>query len=79
MSWQLAEAKNKLSEVVTLALDEGPQYIRRRDRVVVVLSEEEYQRLTGERPNLKEYLLNGPGLDDLDLKRDPSPMPDVEW
>ena len=79
MTWQLAEAKNKLSEVVTKAFDEGPQFIRRRDQVVVVLSEQEYRRLSGERPSFKEYLMNGPGLDDLDLTRDPTPMRDIEW
>lgn len=30
MSWQLAEAKNKLSEVMTRALTIGPQRICRR-------------------------------------------------
>lgn len=79
MTWQLAEAKNKLSEVVTRALTVGPQRIRRRDQVVVVLSEAEYQRLTGERQTFKDYLLTGPDLSDLDLTRDASPMREVTW
>ena len=29
--WQLAEAKNKFSEVFTRALTEGPQRVRRRE------------------------------------------------
>jgi prevent-host-death family protein len=78
MDWQLAEAKNKLSEVMTRALSSGPQRIRRRNEVVIMLSEAEYQRLTGERVTLKDYLLNGPDLSGLDLERDPSPMRDVE-
>ncbi len=77
MDWQLAEAKNRLSEVVTLALTEGPQRIRRRDQAVVVLSATDYERLIGARPSFKQFLLEGPGLHDLDLSRETSPMRDV--
>lgn len=79
MNWPLAEAKNKLSEVVTRALEEGPQRITRRGQIVVVISEEEFDRLSGKRLSFKDYLLNGPDLSDLDLTRDPSPMRDVTW
>jgi prevent-host-death family protein len=77
MEWQLAEAKNKFSELMTKALTSGPQRVRRRDQVVVILSEEEYQRLTGERMTFTEYLRSGPGLDGVDLTRDESLMRDV--
>ncbi len=79
MDWQLAEAKNKLSEVVTRALTDGPQRISRRGQVVVVLAETEYRRLTGEPETLTDYLLTGPDLSTLDLERDPSPMRAVSW
>lgn len=79
MNWQLAEAKNRFSELITKALTVGPQRVRRRDQVVVVLSEVDYQRLTGERLTLKDYLLAGPDCSDLDLTRDPSPMREVAW
>lgn len=79
MIWQLAEAKNKLSEVVTRALEEGPQRIRRRGQVVVVISEAEFDRLRGKRESLVDELLQGPDLSGLDLTRDQSPMRDVEW
>lgn len=79
MEWQLAEAKNKLSELMTRALTSGPQRIRRRDQAVVVISEHEYERLTGERISFKDFLLNGPDLSELELRRDPSPMREVEW
>ncbi len=78
MKWRLAEAKNKFSEVVRLALTEGPQHVSRRHDGVVVLSEEEYDRLTGQRPGFKQLLMAGPGLDKLDLDRDQTPMRDVE-
>jgi antitoxin Phd len=78
MSWKLAEAKNKLSEVVRRALQEGPQRIERRHDAVVVLAAEEFERLTGKRQTLKEYLLAAPNLGELNLERDPSPMRDLE-
>jgi prevent-host-death family protein len=47
MSWQLQEAKNRLSEVVGLALSEGPQTITRHGRpTVVVVAAEQYARET---------------------------------
>ena len=76
--WQLAEAKNKFSEVVTRALNEGPQRVRRRDGVVVVVAEDEYRKLTGEQTTLKDYLLNAPDFTGVDLRRDPSPVRDVD-
>jgi prevent-host-death family protein len=46
--WQLQEAKNRLSEVVRKASDEGPQVITLRgDDAVVVVAAAEYARLTG--------------------------------
>ena len=74
MDWKLADAKNKFSEVVNRALHEGPQRVLRRGDAVVILSEEEYERLAGSRRGFKELLLDGPGLDGVDLERDQSPM-----
>ena len=78
LNWQLADAKNRLSEVVRRALTEGPQRISRRQDAVIVLSEAEYQRLTGTRPNVIDYILNGPSLDGVPVERDRSPMREVE-
>ena len=45
--WQLQEAKNRLSEVVRKASEEGPQVITLRgDDAVVVVAADEYVRLT---------------------------------
>lgn len=74
MTWQLAEAKNRLSEVVNRALEEGPQRITRRGDAVVVISEAEYQLIIGERQSFAQYLCSGPSLEDVDLQRDDSPM-----
>ncbi|CAA9345151.1 MAG: hypothetical protein AVDCRST_MAG93-6849 [uncultured Chloroflexia bacterium] len=78
MEWQLADAKNRFSEVVTRALTEGPQRVRRRGQTVVILAEEEYDRLTGEKPNFRDFLLNAPSFEGVDLERDQSLMRDVE-
>lgn len=76
--WQFTEAKNRFSEVMTKALTEGPQRIRRRNGTVVVLSEEEYERLTGEPTSFKDLLLSAPDFTGVDLRRDRTPMRDVE-
>ena len=77
MTWLLADAKHRFSEVVSLALTEGPQLVRRRQQAVVVMAEVEYQRLTAAVPSFKQYLSEGPSFEELDLVRDPSSMRDV--
>ena len=43
--WQLQEAKNRLSEVVDLALAEGPQTVTRHGKdVVVVVAKADFDR-----------------------------------
>lgn len=78
MTWNLADAKNRLTEVVNLALSEGPQTITRRKDAVVVISAERYAELTGQRQGFKDFLMSGPSFEGLDLGRDRSPMRDVE-
>jgi len=77
MDWKLADAKNRFSEVVRRALLEGPQRVRRRKDSVVVVSERDWLRLTGEQPSFKDFLLDAPDMSELDLERDASPMRDV--
>ncbi|MCC6669240.1 MAG: type II toxin-antitoxin system prevent-host-death family antitoxin [Polyangiaceae bacterium] len=44
-TWQLQEAKNRLSEVVDLALEEGPQIVTRHGKeVAVVIAKDEFDR-----------------------------------
>ena len=78
MEWKLAEAKNRLSELVTKATTEGPQTIRRHGDAVVVIAESEYRMLTGEHPTLKQLLLTGPSFEQLLPDRDRSPMRSAE-
>lgn len=79
MSWQLQEAKQKFSELVRRTLEDGPQVVTRHgEEVVVVVPAEEFRRLTGDKPDFKEYLMSAPDLSVLDLER-PREMPrDVE-
>ena len=59
--WQLQVAKNKLSEVVDLAVRAGPQIITRRGReVAVVLGLDDYRRLSLREENLADFLLASP-------------------
>lgn len=69
--WNLADAKNRFSELVNLVLTRGPQRVRRRKDAVVLLSASEYERLKGKRPTLKDYLLSGESFEGLDLDRAP--------
>lgn len=82
MTWQFADAKNRFSEVVNRASTEGSQVIsRRKDGRTdhyVLMTEGEYQRLTGKQMGFKEFLLQPIGLEELDLRRDQSLMRDVE-
>lgn len=46
MTWQLQDAKNRLSEVVDTSLSKGPQIISRRGKnTAVVLSYVDYKKL----------------------------------
>ncbi len=77
MEWNLAEAKNRFSEVVNRALTDGPQRVRRRQDAVAVVSAEEYERLVGKRKSFKEFLVEGESFEGLNLDRDASAGRDV--
>jgi prevent-host-death family protein len=80
--WQVAEAKNKFSELLTRAETEGPQRVTRRGRTFVVLSEAEYQRLGApatKNMSLGEYLLSAPKVEGLVIERDRSGGREVDF
>ncbi|MBM3783246.1 MAG: type II toxin-antitoxin system Phd/YefM family antitoxin [Acidobacteria bacterium] len=61
--WQLQDAKARFSELFRRTLADGPQRVTRQGGgEVVVVSREEYDKLTGRnrRPDLYEYLRNSP-------------------
>lgn len=72
--WQLQEAKSRFSELVERTLRSGAQIVTRRGKkVVVVLSYEEYRRLTNPQRNLAQFLLQSPlAGSELDIERDQS-------
>jgi prevent-host-death family protein len=70
VDWQLQEAKQRFSELVRRALDEGPQLVTRHGQgVAVVVSVDEYERLRASRPSFKEFLLSAPDLGALEIDR----------
>jgi prevent-host-death family protein len=59
--WQLQEAKSRFSELVKKARERGPQHISVRGQpAVVLLSEEEFARLTSTRRSIVDHILHGP-------------------
>lgn len=78
MEWKLAEAKNKFSEVINKALLEGPQKVVRRDQSFIIIEENQYNKLVGKKSSFKDYILNVPSLDGLDLSRNQSLMRDAD-
>jgi prevent-host-death family protein len=69
--WSIADAKSKLSEVLNLA-EQKAQVITRRNRQYVVLDGDEYRRLKGNLPSVKQLILRGPSLEGVDVARDSS-------
>lgn len=67
MHWQVQEAKQRFSELLRAVDEEGLQYVTKHGKeVAVVVSIDEFHRLTGEgrRYNdLTDWLLNGPKID----------------
>ncbi len=70
MDWRLADAKNRFSELFTQALTLGPQRVRRFKEAVVVVSLEDYERLTGRRASFKSFLSDGESFEGLELLRE---------
>ena len=82
-SWQMQAAKARLSEVVKQAQASGPQDITLHGRsVAVLLSREDFERLSGQAGSLLDFMQRSPlaGLEDdeLDLRRDASLTRDIE-
>ena len=80
-TWQLQEAKARLSELVKGAEREGPQEITVHGRsVAVLLSRSEYDRLSGTGESLAAFMQRSPlgEVDDLDLSRDTSLTREVD-
>ena len=77
-TWQLQEAKQKLSKVVDAALNQGPQIITRHGKeVVIVIGYERFKIMTSSDQKLSDFFRNSPlAGEELDLTRDTSPLRD---
>jgi len=71
-TWSLQNAKARFSELVNVCLQNGPQLVTRHgNEAVVVLSAEEYRRLTTPAQNLKDFFLSAPRVElNIDRQRD---------
>jgi len=78
MVWRAADAKERFTELVSCALAGVPQVVVLRRNAVVVVAKRDYDKLTGRRPDFKQFLLGkGPSFRGLDLRRDKSPVRNV--
>ncbi len=71
-SWQVQQAKQRFSELVQCALDDGPQLVTRNGKAaVVVLSIDEFDRLSHQRArrDFKDFLKSAPDFSLLELDR----------
>ena len=67
-SWRVNEAEFRLSEIVEKAQSEGPQTITHDGtETAVILSIEDYRKLTEPKKSFIEHLLSGPKFDDFEL------------
>ncbi|MBX3579117.1 MAG: type II toxin-antitoxin system Phd/YefM family antitoxin [Rhizobiaceae bacterium] len=68
MNWHLQDAKNNFSKVVQKAQTEGPQTVTvRGKRTALIISAEDYDRLSDRKPSFIEHLLYGGPLWDDEL------------
>lgn len=66
--WQIQEAKARLSELVRSAEREGPQELTHHGRsVAVLLSRTDYDRLSGSRLSLADFMRNSPLYEQNDI------------
>ena len=78
--WQLQEAKNRFSEVVRKASEEGPQTVTKHGKdSVVVLSADDYRKLEQPKTSLVEFFKKSPLSEvEIDIKRDKTPARSID-
>lgn len=80
-TWKLQDAKTKFSQLVEDAVKNGPQFVTRRGKeAVVVISTDEFEKLTSEKPSFKEFLLSCPKInDDFEFERQKDDSRHIEF
>lgn len=76
MVWTVADAKNKLSELLDRVDEEGPQEIRRHGKTYVVSTLNETSRPATNR--FVEIITSGPSWEGLEIERLPGSMREVD-
>lgn len=80
MRWQIQDAKQRFSELIRTAHDDGPQVVTRHGQeIAVVIDIVEYRHLRGQFVEFKDYLRSGPEFDDLDLGRPGDAPRTLDW
>ena len=63
-SWQIQEAKQRLSEVIRLAVAEGPQKLTfRGEPSAWIISDEEYHQLKQRKESIVDFFQSSPHLE----------------
>lgn len=71
MAWQLQEAKQRFSELVRRALEDGPQVVTRHGRdAVVVVAAKDFSGARRDGKDFKQFLRSAPDLGRLRIARD---------
>ena len=81
MALSLAEAQERLPDLIQRAQSDGPQTVEvegQGDDAVVVISVRETSRAAMSKPSLKDLLLSMESLEDVDLSRDQTPARDID-
>jgi prevent-host-death family protein len=80
MLWQVQEAKQRFSELLRAANQNGPQIVTRHgEEIAVVIDIAEFHRLRGDVQDFKDFLRSGPDFDDLELTRQRDLPREIDW
>lgn len=79
-TWQLQDAKSKFSQLVDNAMRHQPQIVTKHgNNAVVIISFEDYIKLTKPKDNLITFLRNSPLMEaDLEITRSKDNPRDIE-
>jgi prevent-host-death family protein len=80
MRWQVQEAKQRFSEVLRRAGEDGPQIVTRHgEEIAVLIDINEYRRLTGGEMSFKDFLRTMPELPEEVLERPLEYPREIDW
>ncbi len=79
-TWQLQDAKSKFSQLVEKAMQNEPQFVTRHgNNAVVILSYEEYKKITKPQTDLVTFFKNSPLMEvELDISRNKDLPKEIE-